>query len=38
MSDFRMYMTALSDEDVKRLYKTRAYVSDNGNFNAGQFV
>jgi hypothetical protein len=37
MSDFRMYMTALSNDDIKRLYKTRAYVTDNQSFCAGQF-
>ena len=38
MSDFRMYMTALSNDDIVRLYKTRAYVTDNGDFCAGQYV
>lgn len=37
MSDFRMYMTALSNDDIKRLYKTRAYVTDNQSFCVGQF-
>ena len=30
MSDFRFYRTALSAEDIKELYDTSAYVSDNG--------
>jgi hypothetical protein len=38
MSDFRMYMTALSNDDIKRLYKTRAYVTDDGDFCAGQYA
>ena len=30
LSDFRVYATALSAEDIKELYNTSAYVSDNG--------
>lgn len=30
ISDVRMYTTALSAEDIKELYNTSAYVSDNG--------
>lgn len=30
ISDFRIYATALSAEDIKELYNTSAYVSDNG--------
>ena len=30
LSDFRVYATALSVEDIKELYNTSAYVSDNG--------
>ena len=30
ISDVRMYATALSAEDIKELYNTSAYVSDNG--------
>ena len=30
LSDFRIYATALSAEDIKELYNTSAYVSDNG--------
>lgn len=38
LSDFRIYMTALSNDDILRLYKTKAYVSDYSDFCAGQFV
>lgn len=31
VSDYRLYATALSEEDIKELYNTSAYVSDNGN-------
>ena len=30
ISDFRIYTTALSADDIKELYNTSAYVSDNG--------
>ena len=30
LSDFRVYATALSAEDIKELYNTSAYVLDNG--------
>lgn len=30
LSDFRIYATALSEEDIKELYNTSAYVLDNG--------
>lgn len=30
ISDIRMYTTALSADDIKELYNTSAYVSDNG--------
>ena len=30
MSDYRVYATALSEEDIKELYNTSAYVLDNG--------
>ena len=30
ISDFRVYATALSAEDIKELYNTSAYVLDNG--------
>ena len=38
MSDFRMYMTALSNDDIIRLYKTRSYVSNDGDFCTGQIL
>lgn len=38
MSDFRMYMTALSNTDIEHLYQTRAYIADNYSINAGQFL
>lgn len=30
LSDFRVYATALSEEDIKELYDTSAYILDNG--------
>ena len=30
LSDFRIYTTALSADDIKELYNTSAYVLDNG--------
>lgn len=38
MSDFRMYMTALSNTDIEHLYQTRAYIADDYSVNAGQFL
>lgn len=30
-SDFRLYTTVLSDEDIKQLYRDKGYVDNNGN-------
>ena len=39
MSDFRIYATALSADDVKELYNTIASVSNNGSFlTYGEFI
>ena len=38
IDDFRMYATALSAEDVKRLSNTKASVSRSGIFSANEFI
>ena len=38
LSDFRIYATALSDEDVKALYNTKFSVDNQGNFYCGELV
>jgi len=37
-SDFRIYATALSEEDVKELYDTAAYITNDGDMCAYEFV
>lgn len=36
LSDFRFYATALSDDDIMRLYKSRGFVDDIGNVYIGE--
>ncbi|MGM9544032.1 MAG: LamG domain-containing protein [Romboutsia timonensis] len=38
MSDFRVYSTALSAEDIKQLYESRARIDKNGNVYCSQFI
>ena len=38
LSDYRIYMTELSAEDVKQLYESRARTDKNGNFLCNEFV
>ena len=37
IDDIRIYATALSDEDIKELYQTRASVDNKGNFYSNAF-
>ena len=38
MSDFRLYHTCLSDEDILDLYKTKGYISNLGDVNSNQMI
>lgn len=38
ISDFRIYSTALNDEDIKALYNTKFSVDNQGNFHCAEFV
>ena len=38
MSDFRLYHTCLSDQDILELYKTKGYISNLGDMNSTEFI
>lgn len=38
ISDFRIYATALSADDVKELYQTAGFISDNGTVSVYEFM
>lgn len=38
LSDFRIYGTALSNEDILELYKTSATIDNNGNIYTGEYI
>lgn len=38
VDDYRVYHTLLSEADIQELYKTKAYVTDQGDIMSGKFV
>ena len=38
ISDFRFYVTCLSDNDIMELYKTKAYITDKGDIETYHFI
>ena len=38
LNDFRIYATALTAEDIKQLYESRARIDKNGNLYGSQFI
>lgn len=38
VDDFRVYQTALSEDDILDLYNTKAYLSNAGDWNCNQFI
>jgi hypothetical protein len=38
LSDFRIYGTALFNEDILELYKTGATIDNNGNIYTGEYI
>lgn len=38
IADFKIYTTALSSNDIKDLYKAKAYITDKGDIMCGEFI